>query len=59
MLGVAIYTRIVVLPIIGIGISITAEVALTLSADLASGGLHLLYSWQRDRAAFILRSLVF
>jgi hypothetical protein len=45
----------------------TAEVAPTLDADLASGGLHrwlgncpnLLCLWRRDRATFTLLSLVF
>jgi hypothetical protein len=47
--------------------SMTAEVALTLDANLAGGGLHrwlgicpnLLCLWRRDRATFTLLSLVF
>jgi hypothetical protein len=57
--GVAAYTRTVVLLIIGAAMSMTAEVALTLDADLAGGGLYLLCSWRRDRATFTLLSLVF
>ncbi len=57
--GVAEYTRTGVLPIIGTAISMTAEVALTLGADLAGRGLYLLCSWRRDRATFTLLSLVF
>ena len=67
MLGVAVYTRIVILPIIGTVMSMTAEVALTLDADLAGGGLYrwlgiypnLLCSWRRDTTTFTLLSLVF
>jgi hypothetical protein len=59
MFGVAVYAGTVVLPIIGTTMSMTAEVALMLDADLASGGLYLLCSWQRDRATFTLLSLVF
>ncbi len=58
MLGVAAHTRTVVLPIIGTRMPITAEVALTLGADLASRGLYLLCLWGRDRAAFTLLSPV-
>ena len=36
----------------------TAEVALTLGADLAGRGLYLLCLWRRDRAAFARLSLV-
>ena len=59
MLGVAAHTRTGVLLIIGTVMSMTAEVALTLGADLAGGGLYLLCSWRRDRATFTLLSLVF
>lgn len=37
----------------------TTEVALTLGADLAGGGLYLLCLWRYDRASFTLLSLVF
>jgi hypothetical protein len=59
VLAVLSVTRRVVLPVIGTTMPMTAEVALTLGADLAGGGLYLLCSWRRDRATFTLLSLVF
>lgn len=43
MFGIAIYIRRGVLPIISTIILMTAEVTLTLGADLASGRLYFLY----------------